>query len=253
MDNNNKYLVQSVGRALKILTCFSLSKPELTLIDICEMTGLPKPTVFRLLSTLESKQFIERTSDHQRYSVGIRLFELGNVYLANLSIERVISPYMQRITQKFNIACNLAILDDGQVVYIASTITSGPFQYAPIIGFRHFIHCSALGKALVIDHPEDVISSVLSTKGMPNLSPNTITEPEDFFADLNKTRKLGYMIDDQEGAVGIYCMAVPIRNRSGQVIAALSVSGPSPLYTEEFKSDVINELKESASAAVNLL
>ncbi len=244
-----KYKVQSVDRALQILTCFSLKKPELSLIEICDMTELPKPTVFRLLSALESAQFIERTTDKQRYSVGIRVFELGNIYLSNLSIEQILAPAMQRITREFNIACNLAILDDGQVMYIASTNTSSPFQYGPIIGYRHYIHCSALGKALVFDLADDEISAILEQRGMPALSPNTITQPAKYFENLKQSRKLGYAVDDQEGAIGIYCLAVPIRNQLGKVIAALSVSGPSPQYTEDIEKEIIQRLKDSAVEA----
>jgi DNA-binding IclR family transcriptional regulator len=256
MANNSKnrnYQVQSVDRALQILSCFNLTRPERTLVELSELTGIPKPTVFRLLSSLEAAQFIERTADNQRYTVGLRVFELGNVYLANLSIERILSPYMQRITQKHNIACNLAILDDGQVVYVASTNTSGPFQYAPIIGYRHYIHCSALGKALVIDMPDQEIQKILETRGMPSLSLHTITEPEKYLADLDKARKQGYTVDDQEGAVGIYCLGVPIRNKSGAVVAAMSVSGPSPQYTKDVKKEIIQDLKLGASEALRQL
>lgn len=253
MSNSTKsksYQVKSVDRALQVLSCFNLPYPERTLAELAELTGIPKPTVFRLLSSLEAAQFIERTADNQKYTVGIRVFELGNVYLANLSIERVLSPYMQRITQKYNIACNLAILDDGQVVYVASTNTSGPFQYAPIIGYRHHIHCSALGKALVLDMPDHDILQMLQTRGMPPLSPHTITDPQVYLAELEKARNQGYTIDDQEGAVGIYCLAVPIRNKAGAVVAAMSVSGPSPKYTRDIKKEIIQDLQISASDAL---
>lgn len=248
MDKNNKkYQVQSVDRALQILTCFSLTKPELTLTEICEITQLPKPTVFRLLASLMAAQFISRTSDQQRYTVGIKLFELGNIYLSNLSIERIAAPYMQKITQKHNIACNLAILDEGQVVYIASTNSSGPFHYASIIGYRHHIHCSALGKALVIDMPDQEILKILQEKGMPALSPHTITDHNLYLENLKKAKEDGYTVDDQEGAVGIYCLGVPIRNRANKVIAALSVSGPSPQFTDEIRQEIIQDLKASVS------
>ena len=243
-----KYKVQSVDRALQILGCFSLVAPELTLIEICEKTELPKPTVFRLLSALEDQGFIDKSPDNQRYSVGIRVFELGNVYLSNLSIEQVAAPFMQAITHKFNIACNLAILDRGQVVYVASTNTSGPFQYAPIIGYRHYIHCSALGKSLVLDLPEEEVIAILADWGMPRLSPYTITEPADYLEELGNTKARGYSVDDQEGAVGIYCLAVPIQNRSGKVVGALSVSGPSPQYTDEYIEGLVSEMKASTAA-----
>ena len=205
-DKKQGYKVQSVDRALQILTCFSLRKPDLSLIEITEMTGLPKPTAFRLLATLEKAQFLSRTEDQKKYRVGIRLFELGNVFLSNFSIERIVAPYMQQITQKFDIGCNLAILDDGQVVYIESTSPEGPFRYTSIIGYRHYIHCSALGKSLVVDKPDGEIRNILETRGMPALSPYTITKLDKYLEQIDTVRQQGFALDEEEGAIGLYCM-----------------------------------------------
>lgn len=247
------YQVQAVDRALHILSCFSLTNSELTLAEISEMTELPKPTVFRLLASLEAAKFVEPTADNQRYTVGIRLFELGEIYQSNLSIEHVVTPFMQEITQKFDIVCNLGILDDGQVVYIASTDQGGPFRHVPIIGYRHYVHCSALGKSLLVDHPDPEIVGILEERGMPALSPYTITEKEQFLDNLDQTRKQGYSVDDQEGAVGIFCLAVPIRNRSGEIVAALSASGPSPKFSSDIKKSLLQELRDTARGVRSML
>jgi DNA-binding IclR family transcriptional regulator len=247
------YQVQAVDRALEVLSCFSLTNTELTLAEICELSGLPKPTVFRLLASLEAAKFVELTSDKQRYTVGIRLFELGQIYQSNLSIEHVVTPFMQEITRKHDIVCNLGILDEGQVVYIASTDPGGPFRHVPIIGYRHYVHCSALGKSLLIEHENGQIEEILDERGMPPLSPHTLTEPDAFLDDLEQARQQGYTVDDQEGAVGIFCLAVPIRNRKGQVVAALSVSGPSPKFDFEMKDQILEDLRAAASSVRPLL
>lgn len=247
------YQVQAVDRALEVLSCFSLTNTELTLAEICELSDLPKPTVFRLLASLEAAKFVELTSDKQRYTVGIRLFELGQIYQSNLSIEHVVTPFMQDITRRHDIVCNLGILDEGQVVYIASTDPGGPFRHVPIIGYRHYVHCSALGKSLLIDHENGQIEEILDERGMPPLSPHTLTKPDAFLGDLEEARKQGYTVDDQEGAVGIFCLAVPIRNRQGQVVAALSVSGPSPKFDSEMKDQILEDLRAAASSVRPLL
>jgi IclR family acetate operon transcriptional repressor len=90
--------------------------------------------------------------------------------------------------------------------------------------------------------------AILMEWGMPRLSPHTITEPADYLKELSVVRAKGYSVDDQEGAVGIYCLAVPIQNRSGKVIGALSVSGPSPQYTDEYKEALISDMQASAAA-----
>lgn len=244
--DKESYHVQSVDRALSILTCFELAKPELTLGEISAKTGLPKPTVFRLLSSLEAAKFVQRNPDNQHYMVGIRLFELGEIFQSTLAIEHIVTPHMQRITEKHDIVCNLGILDDGKVVYVASAEQGGPYRHAPILGFRHFIHCSALGKALVIDFPEEKIREIFNEWGMPSLSPHTLTTPDGFLDNLTKAREQGYTVDDQEGAVGILCLAVPIRNKAGDVVAAISVSGPSPKFSEEYKELILQDLLDTA-------
>jgi len=240
------YQVQSLERTFSILGCFSIRKQELDLNEICEQTQLPKPTVFRLLSVLERARLVERTADGQKYQVGIRAFELGGIFLAHLSVERVARPLMERLTDKYRMTCNLAILDDGQAVYIATTDPPGPLHYSSIVGYRHYVHCSALGKALIMDLPDEEVRRIVQQRGMPALSPHTITDPDALLSELAKTRKRGYAIDNQEGAVGFSCLGVPIRNRANRIIAAISVSAASPQMTSETIPAIASDLQATA-------
>ncbi|MCX6029965.1 MAG: IclR family transcriptional regulator [Chloroflexi bacterium] len=240
------YQVRCLKRALGILGCFSLVRQELSLSELCGLTALPKPTVFRLLSSLERARLVERTPDGQRYQVGIRAFELGNVFLAHLSIETVARPIMESLTERLGVTSNLAILDDGQVVYIATTDPPGQLRYRFIIGYRHYVHCSALGKALISElSPEDV-RRILQQHGMPARAPGTLTDPESLLQDLQNTRDRGYALDDQEGAVGFRCLGVPIRDHAGKIVAALSVSAASPRITPETIPALAGDLRGCA-------
>jgi DNA-binding IclR family transcriptional regulator len=241
------YQVRSLERALDILGCFSLLRQELTLNDLCAQTALPKPTVFRLLATLERARFVERTLDGQRYQVGIRAFEIGSVFLAHLSIETVARPVMEGLTERLGLTCNLAILDEGQVVYVATTDPPDQPRYRFIIGYRHFVHCSALGKALCAELPPDEVRGIVQRHGMPLRSPTTITDPERLLADLRVTRERGYALDDEEGSTGFRCLGLPIRNHTGRIMAALSISAPSPCITPETIPGLVTELGEGAS------
>ena len=244
---NRTYRNQSLARAFRILECFSLRTPILTLGDICAATGLPKPTVFRLLAALEEARFVARTPDKQGYQVGIRTFELGSIFLSNLSIERIAHPVMEQTARELGMACNLAILDDGQVVYVSIIDPRAPLLQRPIIGYRHYVHCSALGKALIAPLPEAEIRSILRQRGMPALSPYTITDPDTLIADLAEVRVRGYALDNQEGGVGICCVGVPIYDHQGHVTAAMSVSAPSPLVTAETIPQIVQTLKDGAA------
>jgi IclR family KDG regulon transcriptional repressor len=244
--SSRTYPNQSLARAFAILACFSLRLPTLTLQDICSATALPKPTVFRLLAALETARLVARTPDKQRYQIGIRAFELGSLFLSSLSIERLARPVMEEISKQLGMACNLAILDDGQVVYVAITDPRAPLLQRPIIGYRHYVHCSALGKALVAPLSDAEIRSIVQRRGMPALSPYTLTTPDALLADLHKVREQGYALDNQEGGAGICCLAAPIYDHSRSVAAAISVSAPSPLVTGETMPQIVAVLSDGA-------
>jgi DNA-binding IclR family transcriptional regulator len=131
-------------------------------------------------------------------------------------------------------------------VYIATTDPKGPMRYSPIIGYRHYVHCSALGKSLIAPLPDAAIVKILKSRGMPALSPNTITSPQKLVSDICLVRERGYAIDNEEGAVGVCCIAVPLYNHQGQVIAAISLSGISPYFTEQTIPQIVANLQDGA-------
>lgn len=241
------YQVQSLDRAVAILGCFTLRQPELTLAELSKLTGLPKPTVFRLLASLEAGRLVTRAEDGRKYQVGIRAFELGGIFLAHLSVERLAHPVMQHLTEHHLLACNLGILNEGRVVYIASTDPPGPMRYSPIVGYRHYVHCSGLGKVLIAPLLPDAVRRILQQHGMPALSPYTLTQPDALLAELCRVREQGYAVDNQEGAVGVYCVAVPILDHTGNVVAAMSLSGASHRLSPEVIPALAQELKEQAA------
>lgn len=242
------YHNESLRRAFAILSCFSLRAPTRSLNAICAATALPKPTVFRLLAALEEARFVSRTPDKQSYEIGIRAFELGSLFLSNLSIERVARPVMDALSRELGMACNLAILDDGQVMYVAITDLRAPPLQRTIVGYRHFVHCSALGKALIAPLSDVEIRAIVHRHGMPALSPHTITDAEALLADVERVRRRGYALDDEEGAVGMRCLAAPIFDHNGSVAAAISVSGPSPQLPNDAIPGLAALLQERARA-----
>jgi DNA-binding IclR family transcriptional regulator len=242
------YHNQSIGRAFAILACFSLLTPTRTLNDICAATSLPKPTVFRLLAVLEAARFVARTPDKQSYQIGARAFELGSLFLSNLSIERLARPVMEQVSKQLEMACNLGILDDGQVLYVAITDPRAPLLQRQIIGHRHYVHCSALGKVLIAPLPEADVRAMLRKHGMPGRSPYTLTDPDALLADLQQVCRRGYALDDQEGGAGMRCLGAPIYDHTGNVAAAMSISAPSPLLNDSIVPRVVAILQDATNS-----
>ena len=247
LNKRQTYHTRSVARALEILTCFSQRRPELSLNEICEITEIPKPTVFRLLSALELARFIEHCPDKEKYQVGIRAFEVGCVFLSHLSVERVSRPIMDSLSKQFHLSVNLGILDRGQVVYLVVSEPDTFFRHSPIIGHRHYVHCSALGKVLVALLPEEKVDEILATSGMPALTPHTVTNPKTFKEHLVLARQQGYATDIQEGGLGFCCLAVPIYNHEGKIVAAMSISGSSVHFDDDGLGTFATAMKEAAA------
>ena len=246
MGEDNIYRVNSVQRACDILGCFSLLQPELSLVEISKMTCIPKPTVFRILSTLEEARLVQKSTDGNKYQVGITTFELGSIYIGHLSIERIARPFMDHLTETYGMSTNLGMLDDGKVVYLGTSDPHEFMRYSPIIGFRHYIHCSALGKILAATYSEKEVLAMLNKHGMPPLSKYTITTPDEYLAQLKEVREKGYALDDQESAVGMFCVAAPIRSHEGRILFSMSISGAKPLFTEVSFPRILADLQQGA-------
>lgn len=246
MCAENVYQVNAVQRACEILKCFTLAKPVLSLVEISKLTNIPKPTVFRILSTLMDARLVQKSADGNKYQVGIMSFELGSIYIGHLSIERIARPFMNDLTETYGMSTNLGMLDDGKVVYLGASDPHEYRRYNSIIGFRHYIHCSAMGKILASAHDDDDVKAILEKHGMPPLSKFTLTEIKDYLHQLAEVREHGYAVDDQESAVGMFCLAAPIRDHEGQIRFAMSLSGAKPLFTDTDFPTILADLNEAA-------
>jgi IclR family transcriptional regulator, KDG regulon repressor len=241
------YQVRAVTRALKILLLFNTVKPELSLSEISELSKLNKSTILRLLAVLREERFIEQNPVNEKYSLGIRSFEIGSVYyLCHLRVNQVARRHMESLCHSVNLTTNLAILDSCDVVYIGIEEPQGIIRLNLSVGSRFGIHYTALGKVLVSNFSDEMIDSIIKQKdGLEKRTEKTITCPDLFKQHLREVKERGYAIDDEEGIFGIKCIAAPIFDYSGSIIAALSISGMSVEVTEERIPELVKELKQT--------
>ncbi|MBN1287583.1 MAG: IclR family transcriptional regulator [Anaerolineae bacterium] len=248
MAGRPNYQIRSVSRALRILSCFTPTTPELDLATLSARVDLPKSTVFRLLSVLESESYVERCGDGECYRVGISAFKAGSAYLAQLTLEKAARPHMEALVAGRNLSANLGVLSEHEVVYLVIVEPESALRFASTVGQRQHIHCSALGKVLVADLPEARVRDILAWGGMPARTPYTFTDPDAFLAHLDGVCAQGYAIDEQEAALGVRCVAAPVYDQHGEVICALSLSGPTSFYPPGAMSQVIDAVKATARA-----
>lgn len=246
MASRGSYQVRALERALDILGLFSLSNPELSLADIAAQTEVAKSTTFRLVSVLVDYGYLERVPDTDRYRIGIRAFELGSVYIQSTSIEGEARPFLERLAVKCRQTANLGVLNGGEVVHIAVVAPDRAIRYNASVGDRELVYCTGLGKALISEFSDEQLAELVEQHPFVQRTRRTITSLEVLRAHLSDIREQGYSLDDEESIVGLRCVAAPIRNEKGEIVAAVSVSGPSSEYGESAFSEYVAAVTEAA-------
>lgn len=242
---SDRYHLQILSRAVAVLFAFSARRPQRTLDDLAAELELSKASLLRILRTLETERFVLRTDD--RYRLGPRVLELGNIFLSTLSIHGVAQPYMSALAQSCSQTISLAILDGFDVVYIAIEHAQREVGIQGEIGARHPAHATGLGKVMLADLSPDLLDTLLDKHELKRLTHRTIVDPGQLRARLDGVREDGFALDDEERGIGIRCIAAPIRDHRGRVVAAISVAGPIFHMTEDIVPEFRRQLLTTAS------
>jgi DNA-binding IclR family transcriptional regulator len=220
-------LIGSVQRAIDILNLFDNQAEELGTTEIARSLNLHKSTVASLVYTLEANGYLTQNMKTRKYRLGFKLAERVSVMLNHLQIRQVVYPFLQELHQEFNETINLGMLDGASVVYIERLQSTRPLGMRSEIGRRTLAHSTALGKAMLACLSPTELNAFIACHGLPALTQNTITEPRDLLEELEKTRQLGYAVDNEENEIGGRCTAAPIFDQTGRVVAAVSISLPT--------------------------
>jgi DNA-binding IclR family transcriptional regulator len=216
----------SLRRALGILQ--SLIEPTSTrqgasLSELATSTGMNKSTLLRLIEPLRDAQLVDHGPDG-RYRVGVGAVSLGGAYLAGLDMREEARPILEQLARDTGETLHLLIYVEGEVRYVEKIDGPSSIRMASRIGDRMPAYCTASGKVFLAYLPEEHFEAAVAA-GMPARTPNTITSSDLLREDLKKTRKRGFAIDDIENELDIRCLSVPVFDRTGQVAAAMSISG----------------------------
>lgn len=221
---DDKSRIQSIGKMMDILSCFSAVERHLSLSEIASSASLPRPTAHRMLSALREIGFVEQDGRNGTYSLGIRLFELGSLALANLDLLREAKPFMDRLSRLTGASAHLGVFNGLEVIVVEREESDDrpnrsvqPSESSPA-------YCTGVGKALLAFQKPEVIERVIAN-GLKPFTTNTITSPERLRAELAEIRARGYATDDSEHQIWVRCVSAPIRNASGHVFASISVTG----------------------------
>jgi len=240
---------QSVAKALRLLQFFTPERPRLTLAEISRLSGLSKPTAYRLLKALEEEGFLARNSiDHEdkQYQLGLRLFELGNLVAEQLEVRKIARPYMERLRDEVNEVVHLVILDRGHAVYVERVENDRPMSLFTRIGLRTPLYVGSAPRLLLAYMEETEREEILRQMKLQPYTEATITDPAELRKVLEEIRNRGHSISYGEHVPGTLGLSVPIRDHTGSVIASLTIAIPGHNFTSEQIEYLIAKLKQTA-------
>lgn len=237
-------LVQSLVRGLEVIRAFDADHPQLSLSEVARRTGISPAAASRFLRTLAALGYVR--SDGRQFTLTPRVLELGYHYLSSLSLPEVVQPHLERLASTVNESVSVAVRDGADIVYVARAEMRRIMSVRITIGTRFPAVSTSMGRVLLAY--DDRAGSHRSYP-MTQLTPHTLTEPERVGAALNLVRGQGYALVDEELEVGLRSLAVPLRDRQGQVVAALNVStSTSRVSLSDLTTVYLPALRETAAA-----
>jgi DNA-binding IclR family transcriptional regulator len=236
-----KYQVRVIDRAVAILRCLAFERSGLSGTELAAAVGISKGTAHRLLCSLADQRLVQQDPQTKRYRLGLGLFELGNQVLAHLQPVEVAKPYLERLVEETGETANMAVMDGGMALYVAKVECSFSIRIGSMVGLRQPCHCTGLGKVLLAYHADGARLTV-GQRGLSRKTGRTIVDVDHLRQELKLVSNRGYAVDDQEFEDGLRCIAAPVCDHTGAVIAAVSVSGPTSRITEEVLDEVARQV-----------
>lgn len=238
---------QSVEKVLGILEYMS-QKPPQRLMDMSEDMDINASTLLRFLTTLKLHGYVDQEAETDKYFLTYKIRILGNYIDYNSSLRTICKPYMEKIAGMFGESCCLAIEENRKVVYIEIVETPGNMlRSMQRIGHLAPMHCTGIGKLFLTNYSDEEIDSLISEEGLQRYTDYTLVTKEQLVEELKGVKAAGIAYDNEECEIGARCVAGPIYDISGKVIAGISVTGPAPRLNDEFIQSKLDEFKEILS------
>lgn len=241
---------QSIAKAFIILEKMVQENRPLRLLDLSQMLEIPSSTVLRFLSTLIDFEYVKQEPETSRYYVTLKLASLGAKVQSRFSYQTAMKKYLNEVSSRLKESVSLSVDQEMNVVYIDAA--EGPdhiLQTLQRIGKVAPMHSTGAGKVLLLNYSSEEMDRFIEEKGLPRYTPKTLTTRESFLKVMDQVRARGYAFDDEECEVGVKCVAFPIRNYTGRVVASMSVSAPLSRMDRKREAEIIAIMKDASSRA----
>lgn len=248
MNQHKKPLNNSVAKAFDLLNCFTPNRPEWGVRELAQELEANKSTTYRLMATLETLGVLRKNQQTDKYSLGLKLFELGNKVDIQSAFISQTHPELLQVAAEIAETVHLGIFNNNQVLMVDKVESPKGLKLNSIIGTYSPSYCTGIGKVLLANMSAQKLATFLSTTELIQKTEHSITNPKLLKKELQQIKAQGYAIDRQELELGLICVAVPVLNQDQQVVAALSAAGPSIRFKEEALSEYVTILQKGAKA-----
>ena len=241
--------LQSVNRAFAVLDAVADDGGESGVSSVAARTGLAESTVHRMLATLVELGCLRRLPS-RRYALAPRLVRLGAAAARGMGSEAM--PVLRRLVEALGESANLAVLSGSQAEYVAQAPSAHTMRLFTEVGRKVDLHCTGVGKAMLSTLSDDAVRTIAARTGLAPRTSYTVTDVDDLLAQLDEARRVGFALDEQEQELGVRCVAVPIA-LSGDVVFAVSVSGPTQRMSAELIERAVPLLTDAAAEIATLV
>ncbi len=242
--------ISSLEKCLNILERLSQSPGGKRIRDLSQELGLPPSSIHHILSTLLPHNYVMQDTETKKYSLGLKLVDLGHCALENFDIRRPASRHLRKLNEQTGAAVHLAVYRDGRFIYIDKVGAPSGLSLVTYIGFATEPHAASGGKVLLADLPEAEVRALYPTGRMKKYAKNTVGTVKQLLEQLAQIREQGYAVDDEEYYEGVRCVAAPVK-RNGMTVASISLTGPIFTMTMEKIENEIIGLVTAAARAVS--
>lgn len=239
--------IQVIDRVFDILELLSQKEDGMGVTEIGRCLDLNKTTVHRIVNGILKRGYVEKTERGQ-YRLGLKFIALCSHRLNSIELTTEARPYLLALTNLYGQCTHLAILDKNEAVYIDKVEVERNLRMYSEIGRRVPVYCSALGKCLLFDKSAAEMIAVLESSPYVKRTEKTKNDTNELLEEITQSARRGWSIDNEENEKGICCIAAPVRDYSGKIIAAISISGPISVFSQEKIKEIAAKVMESASA-----
>ena len=245
-EDRQRVGVQSLGRAFAILEEVARHREGIGLADLSKLVGLHNSTTFHLAKTMVSLGYIRQEKDSKRYRIGRPLFALAASALDEIEMVNLAMPVLEELSRETGESSHFSVRMGDAVVVIARTGGPGAFQLADRVGVVRPAHCTALGKVMLASLSEDQLKRFVARVELTPSTENSITEVPELLREIAEVRRSGVAFDEGEFNLEVRCVAVPVRDFTGQIIGALGISGPIWRQTNQAQQAKVKMLRAAA-------